>query len=78
VPILRQKDYIERTPLHFAALSGKTEIVRELVLLGATVGVKDKNNTTPLQLAREGGHVETMNELIQLGATYPSSSCLLQ
>lgn len=56
------------TPIHIAAVYGKTKAVRELVSLGAFADSLLPDDTTPLHLAAENKHVETAIELVRLGA----------
>jgi ankyrin repeat protein len=45
------QDYDFRTPLHFAAKNGHTEIVRFLILRGCNVNALDRWQHTPFQEA---------------------------
>mmetsp|Transcript_72432 Transcript_72432/g.125573 ORF Transcript_72432/g.125573 Transcript_72432/m.125573 type:complete len:223 (-) Transcript_72432:75-743(-) len=47
-----------RTPLHCAALNGYTEVIKELLALGADKSIKDKYKKTPLELATKNGHAD--------------------
>jgi ankyrin repeat protein len=53
--LVQAKNKSLRTALHYAAQSGHTEKVQELVRLGANVEVKDKYNMTPREYAAKGG-----------------------
>lgn len=58
--------------LGMACFLGHADIVRELVLRGATVNCADnKAVTAPLAMAQRGGHKETIRALIELGALVP-------
>ncbi len=60
------------TALHFAALEGKLEIVKELINAGATIDVLDEKDNrgghTPLFYAACQGYLEIVKELIAAGA----------
>ncbi|CAG7561911.1 unnamed protein product [Fusarium equiseti] len=56
------------TALHFAAMSGNTAIIYELVRLGHSVVVYDDTGDTPLHLAADNGHLFAVKSLIDLGA----------
>ena len=55
------------TPLHVAAVYGRTEAVQELVKLGATKSVIAGNCGTPLNQAALKGHVETAVAMLEEG-----------
>jgi len=59
-----QSDELERTPLHYAALNGKSQTVRTLLGLGAEPYVKDLAGKIPADLAALNGHHEISTELI--------------
>ena len=46
----------EQTPLHTAAESGATEIVRLYIEMGADIMGQDNDGRTPLHLAAKNGH----------------------
>ena len=48
IKMLHSKTTRGSTPLHFAALSGNSEIVRLLILCGADVNARDNEGNTPL------------------------------
>jgi ankyrin repeat protein len=56
------------TALHFAAISGHTAIINELVGLGHSVTVFSDTGDTPLHLAANNGHLFAVKSLIDLGA----------
>ena len=59
-------------PLAMACFMGHTEIVRELILRGATVNLPDNNAPiSPLSMALRGGKKDVVRVLIELGATVP-------
>lgn len=50
------KDYLGRTPLHYAALHGRSNVIEDLVKLGASLHeVDDRGGFTPLHLAADAG-----------------------
>ena len=51
------------TPLAAAAGQGHTQVVRALLLAGATVDTQAQNGSTPLHSAASGGHAECVLEL---------------
>lgn len=51
--IINDKDALERTPLHDAALMGNVAICDFLIQKNATTTIEDKNGKTPLILAQE-------------------------
>ncbi|KAF5973105.1 hypothetical protein FCOIX_8959 [Fusarium coicis] len=56
------------TVLHFAARSGNTAIINELVGMGLSVTVYSDAGDTPLHLAADNGHLFAVKSLIELGA----------
>ncbi|KAK2475604.1 hypothetical protein H9L39_13197 [Fusarium oxysporum f. sp. albedinis] len=56
------------TVLHFAAMSGNTAIINELVGMGHSVTVYSDTGDTPLHLAADNGHLFAVKSLIELGA----------
>ena len=51
------------TPLMMAAAEGLTEVVRVLLLNGATVGTLDRDGDTAIKFAKEKGHSEVLKLL---------------
>jgi len=58
----------KQTPLHFAAIMGKTEAARLLIDAGAKVDVKDFNLNTPAHFAAYFGNKQTLALLLEKGA----------
>jgi len=56
------------TPVNLAAREGKTEIVKELLHLGADMSIGDFENSTPIHNAAVGGYVDTVEVLLDAGA----------
>ncbi|XP_054711647.1 NF-kappa-B inhibitor cactus-like [Uloborus diversus] len=52
-----------QTPLHLAALTGKSNIVRKLIVAGATVDIQDHSGNIPLHIAARSGDLDCV-ELI--------------
>ncbi|XP_039281443.1 LOW QUALITY PROTEIN: L-asparaginase [Nilaparvata lugens] len=57
-----------RTPLHIASAMGNLEIVRYLLVNGASIHMRDRNEITPLLDAINGEHEEVIKVLKQCGA----------
>jgi len=56
------------TVLHWAAIKGRAEIVRDLVKRGANLNARDNNWATPLHIAADLGHVQIVTHLCERGA----------
>lgn len=56
------------TPMHIAALHGRTPCAQILYSNGAFVNVKNSSNNTPLHLAAQNGHTIMMSFLVESGA----------
>ncbi|XP_058807251.1 ankyrin-3-like [Phymastichus coffea] len=55
-----------RTPLHYAAEKGKTNLVKKLIMKGANITYRSNTNLeTALHLAARNGHVESVRLLLQ-------------
>ena len=61
------KNKVGGTPLHFAALEGRKEIVELLIAKGADVNAKDDQGRTPLDVAIELKQPETADLLRKHG-----------
>ncbi|CAM9629768.1 unnamed protein product [Choristocarpus tenellus] len=55
------------TPMMVAALDGKVEVVRELLMAGEDPRVKTKEGYTPMFIAAHCGHVSVVRELLARG-----------
>jgi hypothetical protein len=62
------KDKDSETPLHNAAVKGRTGVARVLLDAGADVNARDEDGLTPLHTAAVWGHVELARMLIAAGA----------
>lgn len=56
-------------PLHFAIFHGYDELAKKLILMGADVNVRDKNNQTPLFYAIYFDRISIAFQLLLAGAT---------
>ncbi|XP_071100193.1 myotrophin-like [Haliotis cracherodii] len=65
---LGTKEIAGRSPLHFAADYGQTDVVEYLVANGAGINVEDQYGITPLLSAIFEGHKETVALLLKKGA----------
>ncbi|WYZ35989.1 hypothetical protein EsH8_X_000636 [Colletotrichum jinshuiense] len=59
------KDNNDRTPLFYAAMEGRNEIVRLLLVNKASVNAKDRYNATPLIAASRNGHGSAVEILLE-------------
>ena len=66
------------TPLHLAAIKGRTDTIALLLDAGAAIEPKNKESNTPLHLAARFGHTDCIFELLKAGADpdgpYPARS----
>lgn len=62
------RDKNGNTALHFAAASGRVDIVQFLLLKGADENAVDWKGRSPLHIAAENGHVASMEALFAAGA----------
>ena len=58
------------TPLHYAATSGQTEIIRVLLENNAFIDAQSPNGTTPLMMAASYGSPEAVKLLLESGADF--------
>ncbi|KAJ8125223.1 hypothetical protein O1611_g8416 [Lasiodiplodia mahajangana] len=71
---IKIRDSMVNTPLHFAAIFGRSKIVEELLNRGAPIDdAIEIGEQTPLHMAAFGGHVEVMRKLVLRGAN-PNAS----
>ncbi|MBN2858477.1 MAG: ankyrin repeat domain-containing protein, partial [Candidatus Delongbacteria bacterium] len=56
------------TPLNYAALEGKTDIVKYLVDKGADINTRDREGSIPLQNAAIKGYFEIVKILVENGS----------
>jgi hypothetical protein len=66
--VVFRKDNENRTPLHYAAYQGHTELVKLLLAKGAEVNAKDNAGRTPLHSAAGRGHTGSVELLLANGA----------
>ncbi|CAB9520910.1 Ankyrin Repeat Protein [Seminavis robusta] len=66
--LLSAKDRWGLTPLHWAAINNKPDIVRILLDRGANTSITDKKGYTPLHRAALEGHFHVMEILVKRGA----------
>lgn len=59
-----EKDENEATPLHYAAESGKIDIIPFFLSHGCKADDKDANGMTPVDLASDFGHIECFELLV--------------
>src|SRR3989338_9268296 len=59
----------QRTPLHYAADFGKTEVISYLLSKGAKVDANDAYGITPLLAAVYEGHADAVRVLVKAGAS---------
>lgn len=60
----------EQTALHLAALTSQNRVVRQLVVSGATVDVRNQSGNTALHIACESGDLEVVKSILK-----PISPC---
>lgn len=69
---LQALDVDDRTPLHWAAASGKAECVQSLLDLGMDSNLRDINESTPLAYALYCGHTACVRLLSREGRAEPA------
>lgn len=67
--LLEARDYAGNTALHLAAVGSNPDILKELLLKGASVHVRNKATNTPLFLAEKIGNKEHV-ELLKLSGAH--------
>ena len=71
------QDHQGLTPLHLAATYGHEEVVKFLILRGATHDIRDHHGRNALQHAAESGHMSTVKHLLVMGAPkYPKGESM--
>ncbi|KAL8827890.1 MAG: hypothetical protein Q9191_002918 [Dirinaria sp. TL-2023a] len=68
--MLNESDYAGNTPLHIASTGASLEILRILLLKGASVHIRNKGGRTPLFVAANAGLHEHVVLLRQSGAHF--------
>ncbi|KAI0407379.1 L-asparaginase [Xylaria palmicola] len=68
VGLLQRADYAGNTAVHLAAVSPEPAVLRELLVRGASVHVRNRANHTPLYLAEKAGTRECVELLAEAGA----------
>jgi ankyrin repeat protein len=71
--IVNDSTYYGYTPLHWASLSGNTELVQYLIANNADINASAKDKSTPLHLAIEEGHDKVVALLVKAGADVMAS-----
>ena len=66
--LVNSKDLNNRTPLHFAAMTGNQQIAEYLISKGAVLDPKNSDGRTPLHFASSNQHKELVEYLIYIGA----------
>lgn len=61
-------DEYGRTPLMYAAMRGKTALLRQLITQRADIHRQDPNSLTPLIFAARDGHTDTVKTLLDAKA----------
>ncbi len=68
--LLKTADYAGNTAVHLAAVGASTDVLRGLLMRGASVHVRNRANHTPLYLAKKMGLRENVRLLKEAGAHY--------
>jgi len=66
--IVNSMTYNGMTPLHYAALIGNNNIIKELISYGANINFRDEEGDTPLHYAVRERKENSLVYLLQLGA----------
>jgi uncharacterized protein len=61
-------DWAGRTPLHYAALDGDSELISQLLVSGLIVDAPDDNGWTPLHFAAQSNAADAIAILLKAGA----------
>lgn len=68
VDCIRNQDRRNRIPLHYAAHTGRVEIINLLVEAGAKVDALDKHSHSPLTVGVEANQFDACERLLEFGA----------
>lgn len=68
VGLLQRADYAGNTAVHLAAVGPDAAVLRELLVRGASVHVRNRANNTPLFLAEKMGNRACVDLLLEAGA----------
>ncbi|KAK5656288.1 hypothetical protein OQA88_4668 [Cercophora sp. LCS_1] len=66
--LLKRGDYAGNTAVHLAAVGPRSEILRDILMSGASVHARNRANNTPLYLAEKMGNHECVKLLKEAGA----------
>lgn len=66
--LLKKADYAGNTAVHLAAVGPRPEILRDILMRGASVHARNRANNTPLYLAEKMGNHECVRLLKEAGA----------
>ncbi|CUU35930.1 MAG: ankyrin repeat domain-containing protein [Armatimonadetes bacterium] len=64
------------SPVHYAAIYGRTRVLERMLQAGVSPDLRDKNGRTLLMLAAENGHTDTVRLLLRHGANPRATSAL--
>lgn len=53
-----------QTPLHLATLTGKSHVVRRLIVAGATLDIQDHGGNIPLHIACRSGDLDCVQAIL--------------
>ncbi|MBI3833827.1 MAG: ankyrin repeat domain-containing protein [Planctomycetes bacterium] len=62
------RNHLQETPLHWAAETGRVEVVKALLKRGANIKAQDGVGRTPLHTASQSGDVQIASLLLEAGA----------
>jgi len=66
--LLKRCDYAGNTAVHLAAVGPRPDILRDLLMRGASVHARNRANNTPLYLAEKMGNSDIVALLKEAGA----------
>lgn len=64
----RENRHPGNSPVHYAAIYGRTRVLKAMLDRGVSPNLRDRNGRTLLMLAAENGHLDTVRLLLQRGA----------